>query len=106
MSRHPLDPLDAGEIARAVALARRAPGLSERVRVIFVEAREPDKAAYHAWRDAGRAIPRGAIVTLNDCEHGRGLLVDVDLDADRLGTVTVLAEGVQPAISGDEFWVA
>ncbi len=104
--RHPLDPLDASEIARAVALARTAPGLSDRVRVIFVEAREPEKAAYHAWRDGGAPIPRAAIVTLNDCGHGRGLIVDVDLDGDRLGEVTELGDGVQPAISGDEFWVA
>ena len=82
---HPLDPLDADEIARAVALARTAPGLSDRLRVIFVEAREPDKAAYHAWRGGGPAVPRAAIVTMNDCGHGRGLVVDVDLDADRLG---------------------
>jgi primary-amine oxidase len=103
---HPLDPLDAGEIARAVALARTAPGLSDRIRIIFVEAREPEKAAYHAWRTGGAAIPRTAIVTLNDCGHGRGLVVEVDLDGDRLGPVTELGEGVQPAISGDEFWVA
>src|SRR5262249_54942332 len=103
---HPLDPLDGGEIARAVALARTAPGLSDRIRVIFVEAREPEKAAYHAWRDGGPEIPRAAIVTLNDCGHGRGLIVDVDLDGDRLVHVEELGEGVQPAVSGDEFWVA
>src|SRR3954470_24567495 len=103
---HPLDPLDAAEIARAVAIARSAPGLSDRVRVIFVEAREPEKAAYLAWRDGGPAIPRAAIVTLNDCGRGRGLIVDVDLEGDRLVEVTELGDGVQPAISGDEFWVA
>src|SRR3954471_23021535 len=104
--RHPLDPLDADEITRAVALARTAPGLGSRVRFVFVEAREPEKAAYHAWRDGGAAVPRRAIVTLVDCERGRGLLVEVDLDGDRLGEVTVLDEGVQPAISGEEFFIA
>ena len=74
--------------------------------MIFVEAREPEKAAYHAWRDGGPAIPRAAIVTLNDCGHARGLVVEVDLDGDRLGAVEELAAGVQPAVAGDEFWVA
>ena len=104
--RHPLDPLDAGEITRSVALARTVPGLGSRVRVIFVEAREPDKAAYHAWRDGGAPLARTAIVTMVDCEHGRGLVADVDLDNDRLGEVTQLDDGVQPAISGDEFFIA
>jgi primary-amine oxidase len=104
--RHPLDPLDAGEITRSVALARTAPGLGARVRVIFVEAREPDKAVYHAWRDGGPRVAREAVVTMVDCERGRGLLVAVDLDNDRLGEVTVLDDGVQPAISGDEFFIA
>ena len=74
--RHPLDPLDAGEITRSVALARTAPGLGARVRVIFVEAREPGKAAYHAWRDGGAHVAREAVVTLVDCEHGRGLVAE------------------------------
>ena len=95
---HPLDPLDAAEIGRAVALARTAPGLSDRLRVIFVEAREPEKAAYLAWRDGGPAIPRAAIVTLNDCGHGRGLIVDVDLDGDRL--IAALQAGL--AAGGEE----
>ena len=58
--RHPLDPLDADEITRAVALARTAPGLSARVRVIFVEAREPAKADCHAWRSDRTPVAREA----------------------------------------------
>ncbi len=81
------------EITRGVALARTAPGLSSRVRVIFVEAREPDKAAYHAWRDGGAPVAREAVVTLVDCERGRGLVAEVDLDDDRLGAVTAAGRG-------------
>ena len=56
--RHPLDPLDAAELARAVAIARDAPGLSDQVAVVSVEAREPEKADYLAWKSSGAGTCR------------------------------------------------
>jgi Cu2+-containing amine oxidase len=39
---HPLDPLTADEVAAAARRALAAQGLSDRVRVVSVELREPD----------------------------------------------------------------
>ena len=105
--RHPLDPAGRRrDHARRGAGADRA-GARPRVRVIFVEAREPDKADYHAWRaDGAKVRARG------DRDDGR--LRARSRAAGRRSTstatgsagVTELDEGVQPAISGDEFFIA
>ena len=106
-ARHPLDPLSADEITRAVAVARTAPGLSDRLRFTSVELREPDKAAYLGWRDDGAPAPaREAFVVLVDCGAARGVEVVVGLDDDRLVSHVQLAADVQPAIHGDEFGLA
>jgi primary-amine oxidase len=102
-SPHPLDPLCADEIARAVAAALTAPGLSDRVHVVSVELREPQKADYLAWRAGGPAPAREAFCVLLDNGRRRGVEVVVDLADGRVVTATDLAEGVQPAIHLDEF---
>ena len=101
--RHPLDPLDAAELARAVAIARDAPGLSDQVAVVSVEAREPEKADYLAWKSSGPDLPREAFLVLLDNGRRRGVEAVVSLDDDRLVSCADLAEGVQPAMHGDEF---
>jgi primary-amine oxidase len=100
---HPLDPLDAAEVARAVAIARSAPGLSERIVVVSVETREPEKSAYLAWKSGGPALPREAFLVLLDNRRRRGVEAVVSLDDDRLVSCADLPEGVQPAMHGDEF---
>jgi len=100
---HPLDPITAPEIVRAVRLARTAPGLSDRVRIVSVEAREPEKSVYHAWKAGGPDPPREAFCVLVDNGRGCGVEVIVSLVDDRFVSVVDLAPGVQPAIHGDEF---
>jgi primary-amine oxidase len=102
-SPHPLDPLSAAEIGRAVALARSAPALSDRVRVVSVELREPVKSDYLAWRGGGPAPAREALCVLLDNGRRRGVEAVVSLDGDRLVSAADLPEGVQPAIHIDEF---
>ena len=102
-SPHPLDPLTAAEITRAVTLACAAPGLSDRVRVVSVELREPVKADYLAWKAGGAELPREAFCVLLDNGRRRGVEVVVSLAADRIVSAADLAEGVQPAIHGEEF---
>ncbi len=104
MSRHPLDPLDPAEIERAASIALTADGLSDLRRVISVELREPDKADYLAWRGGARVPAREAFVVLLDRGRGCGVEVVVSLDGGCLLSATTLDEGVQPAISIDEFW--
>jgi primary-amine oxidase len=103
-SAHPLDPLTAAEVALAAGLARRAPGLSEQVRVVSVELREPVKAGYLAWKAGAAAPRREAFCVLLDNGRRRGVEAVVALAGD--GSVVSaddLPEGVQPAIHLDEF---
>ena len=107
MTVHPLEPLSAGEVARAVELARATPELSDRLRFTSVELREPDKAAYLAWRDAAGPRPaREALVVMIDCVAARGREVTISLDDDRVLSHKVLPADVQPAMHGDEFFIA
>ncbi len=94
----------ADEVALAAGLARRAAGLSEQVRVVSVELREPVKADYLAWKAGAAAPPREAFCVLLDNGRRRGVEVVVALAGD--GSVVSaddLPEGVQPAIHLDEF---
>ena len=99
---HPLDPLAAGELEQAVALLRDSGAAGDGVRVISVDLLEPDKAALATWHDGGAEPPREALAVLYDtranlaCEH------TVDLGAGRISDRRSL-EGMQPAISMDEF---
>ena len=61
---------------------RARDGLSERLRVVSVEAREPDKAAYLAWREGGPRPAREAFCVLLDTGRRCGVEVVVSLDDD------------------------
>ncbi len=104
MSRpDPLDPVTADEIVRAVRVARTAPGLSDHVKVVSVEAREPAKGDYLAWKAGGPVPQREAFCVLVDNGRRCGVEVVVSFDGDRLVSAVDLAQGVQPAIHGEEF---
>ena len=100
---HPLDPLTADEVAEAARRATAAPGLSDRVRVVSVELREPDKADYLAWKAGGSPPPREAFCVLLDQVRRRGVEAIVPLGGDGEATLTDLPQGVQPAIHIEEF---
>ena len=51
-ARHPLDPLDGSEMARAATIVTEAFGKDEAVRFESIEINEPDKAALAAWKPA------------------------------------------------------
>jgi primary-amine oxidase len=104
---HPLDPLSADEISRAAALARTAPGASDRLRFTSIELREPAKDAYLAWRDLGGPLPpREAFIVLIDGVAGSAHETVVSLDDARVVSHVTLAADVQPAIHSDEFALA
>ncbi len=104
MSRHPLEPLDAAEIERAIRIARGAPSLSERVMVVSVELREPPKQVYLAWKAGGPLPEREAFLVLLDNGRRCGAEVAVSLESDSVVAANDLPEGVQPAMHGDEFF--
>jgi primary-amine oxidase len=100
LAPHPLQPLGADELERAVACVRSARGLAEGVRFIFVELREPDKQQLAAWHDGGPVPPREAALVL--VAGGETHEAVVALDGDSLVSFQHVP-GVQAAITGDEY---
>jgi len=104
---HPLDPLSADEVRRAVAVVRAHAGPDAQLRVVSIETREPAKDGYLAWRDAaGPRPPREASLVLLDHGRHRGAEAVVSLDADRVSAFDLLGPDVQPAIHIEEYDLA
>jgi primary-amine oxidase len=99
LSRHPLEPLTAAEIAAAVAVVRADRALPATYRFVTVTLHEPAKEAVLA----GAPAPREAFLILLDNATGRGHEAVVDLDASRVAAMHELPPGVQPPIMLDEF---
>jgi primary-amine oxidase len=99
--RHPLDPLTADEIRRAVAVLRRDQGVTDRWRIASVELREPAKAAL---RDAapGDPIARSATVVCWNRDDGQAYKALVSLTEDRVASWEH-RPGEQPAMTADEY---
>jgi primary-amine oxidase len=97
---HPLDPLSADEIERAVACVRSARELGGGVRFVSVEGREPAKPELAAWASGG-ALPRreAALVVLAGGVTHEAV---VDLVGGRLVSFDAIP-GVHAAITGDEY---
>ena len=102
VTRHPLDPLDPSELTAAVAAVRAEGGLSDRIRVISVETREPAKEAVRAFEAGGPAPAREAFCVLLDNADGSCHEAVVSLDEGRLASIRHVP-GVQPAIGLEEF---
>ena len=101
---HPLDPLTASEIKRAVAVVRAARPTLEHVAFSLVVLKDPPKAEAVAYRQ-GLPFTRAARVTVLDRNHARTFEAEVDLGGGQLiGWREV--PGVQPAILSDDFCVA
>src|SRR4051794_6217606 len=99
---HPLDPLTAEEVLSTSAAVRAADefgSLSERMRFVTIDLREPPKDAVISWLD-GRGGPpaREAEVVLLDRGDGATHEVIVSLEADGSGVVSSWRrrEDVQP----------
>jgi primary-amine oxidase len=97
---HPLDPLGADELERAVACVRSAHGLGDGVRFVSVELRDPDKAELARWRDGGAPPSREALLVV--LAAGRTYEAIVALESDTLRSWEHI-EGVHAAITGDEY---
>ena len=97
---HPLDPLSAEEISRAVDILKAGQAQADTYRFVEVALREPPKAQL---RGDVSGIARQAGAVLIDRADGRAVEATVDFAS---GTVTQwneLAVGVQPPIMLDEF---
>jgi primary-amine oxidase len=98
--RHPLDPLSAAEITRAVEVLREGQARSDSFRYAGVSLREPDK---RALAEEGSSAPREAFAVLIDRSTGRAYEAVVDLDAGMTTAWDQLPVGAQPPIMLDEF---
>jgi primary-amine oxidase len=98
---HPLDPLSAEEIARAVEILRAERELADTVRFSTVELHEPSKSDVLDWPLAG-PVEREAFAIVMDRADGAVHEAVVSLDA---GAVTDWRHlpGVQPRIMAEEF---
>ena len=97
---HPLDPLSADELERAVACVRSARDLGGAVRFVCVELRDPDKSQLASWRDGGTPPPREAALVV--LVAGRTYEAVVGLDTHALLTWKHVP-GAQAAVTGDEY---
>ena len=103
-SRHPLEPLDAAEIARASAIIRDQRAQDPRVRFVSVALQEPDKREVLDHDRQGTEPPeRVAFAVLYDRGHQQTIEATVSLTS---GVVTSweVVEGVQPGVMLEEFF--
>ncbi|MBB3086618.1 primary-amine oxidase [Geodermatophilus sabuli] len=98
--RHPLDPLSAEEVTRAVEVLRQGPARGEGVRFVSVSLREPDKRTLAVDPES---VVREAFAVLVDRGTGRASEAVVDLGAGVVTGWVDLPVGTQPAIMLDEF---
>lgn len=102
LNQHPLDPLTAAELRRAVALALARCRERPMVRVIDVSLHEPDKSELLAWTTESPKLKREAWVVLLDRGGGSTIEMVVSLSDDAVVSERKL-RGIQPAITPWEF---
>src|SRR5262245_14665478 len=97
---HPLEPLSAAEVTRAVAVLAGAGKLTPTTRVVSVMLKEPPKALVHS--DATRANhPREAAAVLFDNATNSCFEAELNLASEAL-TAFKHVPGVQPTMTIDE----
>ena len=99
---HPLDPLTADEILRAVAILKRDENIGTRVRYETVVLHEPAKGDVLAY-DGTSSLPREAFICLLDNDSRRTYEAIVSLSQDRVKSWKHIP-CVQPKIMLDEFY--
>jgi primary-amine oxidase len=100
MAGHPLDPLSADEIRRAVTILRRQQGVTDRWRFASIELREPAKAAVRD-HDAADPSPRCARVVCWNRDDGEVYKALVSLTDDCVTSWVHEPDG-QPNMTLDE----
>ena len=99
---HPLNPLTAMEVDRAVSLLRSDKKLGDTWRFVSVALAEPTRTELLAHR-MGQPFARNAFAVLLETSKNQGYEATVDLVAGRVTRFESLTEGLQPPIMLDEF---
>lgn len=100
-SVHPLEPLSAGEVARAIELLRGTPEFTPTTRVISVMLKEPPKDLVHRWPDIAPPA-REAEAVLHDNARNACFHVNANLATGSVSTPRYAPPGAQPTMSADE----
>lgn len=98
---HPLEPLNAAEVATAVRLLKSLPEFTATTRIISIMLKEPAKALVHDWPEIV-APPREATVTIFDNATNHVSRVTLDLSTDAVLQVQPGPLGAQPTMTIDE----
>jgi primary-amine oxidase len=99
---HPLEPLRSDELARAVRVLRDAGHLPERTDIIDLSLHEPSRDAVVGWTPGADAPPREVFAVTLQRSEGLTHETVVSLASEQVVSRR-LVEGVQPAISSEEF---
>jgi primary-amine oxidase len=97
---HPLEPLTAAELARAVSILATAGKLTPTTRVVSVMLKEPPKAAVHSG-EGWAELPREASAVLFDNATNSCYEADLNLTSESV-TAHRHVPGVQPTMTIDE----
>lgn len=101
MPIHPLEPLTAQEIERAVEILKAVPSCTATTRIISIMLKEPAKQLVHAWPHA--PVPaREAVVVLLDNSTGAASSIGLDLTNQAIIQIQPAPPGSQPTLSLDE----
>ena len=101
MPVHPLEPLDAAEVQRAVALIKQLPTFTKTTRIISIQLREPEKVLVYEW-PARVQEARSAVAVLFDNALNAATTVTFDLLAGKVLASVAAPEGSQATLSMDE----
>ena len=98
---HPLEPLSAAEVERAVALLRTLPEFTPATRVISVMLKEPPKHLVHVWPDI-EMPDREVEAVLHDNASNACCHINVNLTTGAVTPPRYALPGSQPTMSIDE----
>lgn len=98
---HPLEPLDAVEVAQAVNLLKSGAHWNSATRIISVSLREPLKQDVATWQ-SGRDLDRRAAAVCFDNSVNRGFVAELNLSQGAVANIHQMPPGAQPTMSIDE----
>jgi primary-amine oxidase len=101
MPFHPLEPLTADEVVRAVELSRALPIFTASTRIISIALREPDKQLVYEWPKTA-AADREAEAVLFDNASNTAYVVSLNLTQGGVTAQSTAPTGSQPTLSLDE----
>ena len=101
MPIHPLEPLSAPEVRKAVQLLKSLPVFTPTMRIISISLREPDKSFTYAWNGA-QSIERQADAVLFDNAQNRAFTATLNLSNEHVVDWKAAPANAQPTLSMDE----